>query len=204
MTNSIASCYALLRPLRLYSLSGETLVDAELMAYDAGFSIIESRLTTLYNEAFIQTAEGYGLSRREQMLQLWQRPQSNITKRRELLIYRIAVAPNDYTLEGIISSVKAAGLNAHVLEDIPNGRIKIIEDGFISDFENIDAVKDEVRYMLPAHLDADFEIGNFTWEQFEASGVSFDNFNAKDITWAKFDIDGRNIFKEEENSAKHT
>lgn len=204
MTKSIAECYRLLRPLRLYSLSGSSLVDAELLAYDAGFGIIEALLNGLCREAFIQTAVSFGLVRREQMLELWKPPQSNIAKRRALLLYRLAVAPNDYTLNGIISSVKAAGLNAQVIEDLINERIKIIEDGFIGDFENIDAVKDGVRHMLPAHLDADFEIGNFTWAQFDATNISFAQFDAKDATWAKLDILGGEIFKEVSTNVKYS
>lgn len=194
MTNSITNCYQLLRPLHLYALSGNTLVDAELAAYDAGFALVEDALNTLVRETLIQTATGYGLSLREQIMGLWLRRANSNEKRRELLLYRLSVAPNDYNLVGMHSSMRAAGLNAKIVEDIPNERIRIIEDGYISDFENIDAVLEDIRHMMPAHLDADFEIGNYTWAEFETACVICDEFDAKDVTWGKLDIDGATIF----------
>lgn len=195
MTKSIESIARLLRPLCLYRLNCGSFIDAELAAYNAGFALIENKLDTLWEESFIQTSKSYGLILREQMMQLWLRPLSNIAKRRELLIYRLAVAPNDYNLKGMLNSVRAAGLNAKIEEDIANERIRIIEDGYISDFSNMDEVIEDVRQMLPAHLDADFEIGNFTWNQFDQCDVTFDEFDSKDVPWAKLDIDGARIFE---------
>jgi len=197
MTKSIEAIYRLLRPLYLYRLGGGSLIDAELAAYDAGFALIEDKLDTLCAESFIQTSGSYGLVLREQMMQLWLRPLSSNAKRRELLLYRLSVAPNDYNLAGMLGSVRAAGLNAKILEDIPNGRIRIIEDGYISDFETMDDVKETVRRMLPAHLEADFEIGNFTWDQFAECDVTCDKFDRKDATWSRLDIAAATIFGED-------
>lgn len=203
MTKSVALCYRLLRPLRLYSLVGGTLVDAELAAYDAGFALAEGGLDELEAESFVQTAAGYGLALREEMMQLWLRPQSGPEKRRELLLHRLSVTPNAYSVAGLTGSVRAAGLNAQVLEDIANGRIRIIEDGYIGDFETVDALKEDVRRMLPAHLEADFEIGNFTWDQFAAADVTCAECDAKDVTWSKLDLDGEAIFGGGNGNAKH-
>ncbi len=195
MTNSLTDMIRLLRPLGLYSLEGGTLVDAELAAYGAGFALVEAQLGALERECFLQTAEDYGLSLREAAMQLFLRPQNTVEKRRELLLYRLAVAPNDYNFAGMTGSVRAAGLNAQIVEDIANERIRIVEDGYIGNFEDMDAVKEEVRRMLPAHLEADFEIGTLTWDIFDAADLTWTSFEAKDATWNQLDLDGAGVLE---------
>ena len=50
-----------LRGTGLYTLDGDTWVDAELSAYGAGFALIEASFLELLGELFIETAAGYGL-----------------------------------------------------------------------------------------------------------------------------------------------
>lgn len=190
MTLAKTGLYAALRPLGLYRLDGTTLVDAELSAYGAGFAFVEQALEELSRECFIQTAEGYGLSLREEAMQLLLRPDGGEEKRRTLLLYRLAVAPTDYNVRGMVSSLRAAGLNALIVEDFVSKRLRIVENGFIGSYQEIDSIKDDVRRMLPAHLEADFDMGSMTWNQFDAADPTFDVFDGHDITWAQWDIDG--------------
>lgn len=190
MTRAEKELRAALRPLGLYRLDGTTLVDAELCAYGAGFAFLEQALDVLWRESFLQTAEDYGLSMREEAMRLLLRPDGGVDKRRALLLYRLAVAPSDYNVRGMVGSIRAAGLNAVIVEDFVGKRLRIIENGFIGTYQDIDSVKDDVRRMLPAHLEADFDIGSMTWNQFDAANPTFDAFDANDITWGQWDIDG--------------
>ena len=185
---------ALLRPLGLYRLDGATLVDAELAAYGAGFALVEQELAELERESLIQTAEGYGLALREQAMELLLRPDAGLKKRRDLLLYRLAVAPTDYTRIGMYGSLLAAGLNAILVEDKVQQRLRIIENGFTGSYEDMDAIQEDVRKMLPAHLEADFDIGSLSWDQFDAADPTFDEFDAKDATWGKWDLDGGTLY----------
>ena len=56
-------------------------------------------------------------------------------------------------------------------------------------------VKEEVRRMLPAHLEADFEIGTLTWDIFDAADLTWTGFEAKDATWNQLDLDGAGILE---------
>ena len=56
-----------LRPLGIYKLEKGTLVYAELAAYAAGLDLLEDGLDELEREAFLPTAQGEGISRREEI-----------------------------------------------------------------------------------------------------------------------------------------
>ena len=59
------SMKAKLLPLGLYAFSEGGAVDCELKAYAAELDRLYGEIDTLYREAFIATAESYGLSERE-------------------------------------------------------------------------------------------------------------------------------------------
>ena len=76
-----------LRPLGIYKLEKGTLVYAELAAYAAGLDLLEDGLDELEREAFLPTAQGEGISRREE---IYGKPKTllPLRERREMLLYR--------------------------------------------------------------------------------------------------------------------
>ena len=73
-----------LRPLGIYKLEKGTLVYAELAAYAAGLDLLEDGLDELEREAFLPTAQGEGISRREE---IYGKPKTllPLRERREML-----------------------------------------------------------------------------------------------------------------------
>ncbi len=86
-----------LRGTGLYTLDGDTQVDAELSAYGAGFALIEASFLELLGELFIETAAGYGLDCWELLF----RPQvsaGTAGQRRVSLLARLGVGGDAHTL----------------------------------------------------------------------------------------------------------
>ena len=74
-----------LQPLRLYTLAPGSETDHELHAYAAGLDPMFHELTVAAREAFIQTAESYGLSEREKFSEK-EKAELSAASRRELLL----------------------------------------------------------------------------------------------------------------------
>lgn len=188
------SLYARLEPLKIYALRQNSLIDCELAAYDVAFSMLEKELDKIFSDAFVQTAEGEGLALHEKLVGLQKRPIVSLDARRALVLYRKSVAPFDFNLSGMISSILAAGIEAEIIEDYQNERLKIINRNIIDDFYDLDALEASVLAMLPAHLDAEFDIGFMTWDLFESYDVAWDKWDSMHFTWEQFDVDADKLF----------
>lgn len=185
---------ALLSPLRLYALGTGGLVDAELAAYAAAFSLLEEVFADIEKQAFVQTAEGEGLLRHERLVGLEERSGVGLEKRRELALYRLAVAPFDFHLEGMENSARAAGMEAQIIENCEGESLTVVSRRLIDDSLDMDSVKARLETMLPAHLRIEFDIGVLTWDIFDAANPSWNDWDGVDFTWNYFDLDGHNIF----------
>lgn len=83
---SLVSMKQKLEPLGLYDLSGSGEVDCELKAYAEGLDTLFDMLDELQRENFIQTAESFGLSRRESF-EIRERAELPVQERRDSLMY---------------------------------------------------------------------------------------------------------------------
>lgn len=189
------SLYTKLEPLKLYALRQNSLIDCELAAYEAAFSMLENAIEDIRAQAFVQTATGAGLRLHEKLVGLQDRPNVSLDMRRALVIYRRSVAPFDFNLTGMISSILAAGMQAQIIEDYAGESLKIISRGLIDDFFDLDSVKASLLTMLPAHLESEFDIGFVTWDMFEDMEITWDMWDNADFTWEEFDIDAERLFK---------
>lgn len=175
-----------LRPLNLYSLTGETLVDAELKAYAKGLDILQTKLDTLEREIFINTAQTFGLALRER---LFGRVKNSVSleNRRNMLDYRNSITANYFTKNDIQNALAACGLNTQITEYFDGERIYIrclsLLDNFSSKSEAIAAAQE----FLPAHLQAEFDFRNLPWDYIDSLEETFDEFESKNLTWNQID-----------------
>lgn len=188
------SLYERLEPLKLYALRQNSLIDCELAAYEEGFSMFNEALDEILHQAFVQTATGNGLSLHEKLVGLHERPSVSLETRRTLVLYRRSIAPFDFNLSGMISSILAVGMEAEIIENYDNESLKIISKKLIDDFFDLDSVKASLFTMLPAHLEAEFDIGFMTWDMFDSCGIIWDEWDEKDFTWEEFDVHADNLF----------
>lgn len=195
MTNAVKHIYRQLDGLGIYALDGSSLVDCELLAYDAAFAVLEELLEEIRLQAMIQTSTGEGLRAHERLVGLGQREGLSDDIRRDLILYRLSVAPFDFTAEGMVRSMRAAGLDGQLTEHSPEERITVRSNAFIDRFEDLDSLKARLSEMLPAHLDWEFDTGYLTWDMFDSREVVWDRWDGLDFTWDMFDVDGHNILK---------
>lgn len=192
---SLEGLYEALEPLRLYALHRDGLVDRELSAYGAGFSILEDAIRETWSQAFVQTAAGPQLDRHEKMVGLLPRGELDDETRRALVLYRMGYAPFDFNREGMLSSIRACGMEAEIAEDPENETVTVRCVDIIDKSLDLDRLKNVVRTVLPVHLEADFDTGELTWNMLEAAGADWTAWDAKNFTWNEFDLDGHTIFQ---------
>ena len=211
------SMVALLDPLRLYDLSPESFVSRELMAYAAGLALFRQRLEQCRDDLFLATYTGWrqaglagavsatvgivlpafllfwGLSFCfEELLDL-PVARTDEASRREMAAVKLSIGEGDFTPEGIRRSLLAAGLEAELEEDFSQRLIRVTDARIIGGYQTLDEVKAQVRRMLPAHLEVEFDIGVLTWEMFEAIGLDFAAWDSRDFTWEWFDLNGEKL-----------
>lgn len=194
MTNAIKSIYTSLGNIGLYSLESGGLVDSELMAYDAAFAVIEDILSDIFSGVFVQTAKGKALEAHEKLVGLGQRDGVSIENRRELVKYRRSLDASDFTVSGMLRSMKAAGIDAELKENFTQESITVTSNKLIDVFEGMDEITARLSEMLPAHLEWGFDTGYLTWDAFDSANSDWNAWDKHDFTWDSFDIDGHNIF----------
>lgn len=194
---ALQQLYEALAPLRLYALHSGSLVDAELTAYGAGFALVQQQMAATLHRAFVQTATGGALAQHEKLVGLPPRAGMDDPSRRALVLYRLGVAPFDFSREGMLNSIRATGMEAELLEQPQQESLVIQCKGLLDRALELDSLKARVRTVLPAHLLCEFDIGELTWDLFESAGADWNAWDAKNMTWVEFDIRGHEIFLQE-------
>jgi hypothetical protein len=109
------------------------------------------------------------------------------------VLYRLAVAPLDFTVAGMARSLLAAGVEAAVLENWPEESVTVRSNRFLDTFDGLDSLKERLSAMLPAHLAWEFDTGLLDWDLFDQKDPTWNAWDAADFTWDMFDIDGHNL-----------
>ena len=171
-----------LRPLGIYKLEKGTLVYAELAAYAAGLDLLEDGLDELEREAFLPTAQGEGISRREE---IYGKPKTllPLRERREMLLYRGAINNRNNTREDLERALVACGLRAQVKENLDGASIYINCFDFLEDFQGQEEIKAAAKEFLPCHLEAEFDFRTLDWNRIDSMDKTFDQMEAAEMTW---------------------
>lgn len=178
---------ALLAPLGLYRLGAGGPLEAELAAYRTGIAFVEQAAAQLLKDTFVQTAGEEGLERWEYLLGIPLRRGVKEEIRRERILSSLAISPTDFTPQGVLNSLRGAGLAARLVEYPTQQRLLVIGEGFIGGFDTIYDVMRSAFQMLPAHLEADFDIGGMTWLQFAELYPDWNSFEEQLKDWEAFD-----------------
>ena len=187
-SNAARSIVDWLSALRLYNLSEESLVSAELAAYDTAFCILEKMLAEIGRDAFVQTAGSEALRRFVSLVGLPPRSDVSDLNRRELVIYRMSVAPYDFTAIRMLGSVRAAGIEAEIIEDPPGERLRVNMTDLIDPTLTNDLARERLESLLPAHLEWELNFGFSTWLHFEALDFTWIELDAQDAAWQDADV----------------
>ena len=131
--SSYDSMKSKLAPLGVYTLAAGSEIDCELQAYGCGLDVLFDKLDEFEREAFIATAESYGLSEWERFLEKERAEQPTASRRALLLGYeqglRLGARASDFA-----HFLASCGLEQAVVREYPADQ-RLME---IKTFERID------------------------------------------------------------------
>lgn len=153
--SSLTSIKKKLRPLNLYNLNDNNIINAELSAYAIALDMINSKIAELERECFISTAESYGLDLREKLFG-YVRDNLEASKRRDMLIYRGSITSNDFTKKKLEEALMASGMEATITEDFENNEITVNCTNIFDTLKTEAEAQTAAEEFMPAHLDVTF------------------------------------------------
>ncbi len=191
-TSQFINLQQILRPLEIYSLSGDTLVDIELKAYAEGLNILQQELETLEKEAFISTASSYGLALRESLTGRV-KDLVDVESRRDMLLYRSSITSNDFTKEDIENALISCGIDAQISENFDGNSIYVSCSALMDEFNSQEDVIKTAMEFLPAHLQINFDFRSFCWDDIDSNELTFDEMDSKNMNWNEIEEYGKVI-----------
>lgn len=165
----------------IYRLTGGALIDQELKAYGAGFALLEDAFQELYEELFVKTAP-------EERLKIWERlfrpqtSQGEAEKRRDMVLARLSVRPEQYRPQDFSAMLRGACVHGTVRET-PE-KLKVVLGGILGISE--EEARRELDRLLPAHLPWEWE-KTVSWLTAEARGRTFGEWDGRGLTWAQLE-----------------
>jgi uncharacterized protein YmfQ (DUF2313 family) len=154
----------------------------------AELTLCNNRVTTTYNNLFIDTADSDTISRWEKIFNLTVAPEDDMSYRRSRIISRIK-GQGTFT----VAFVK------NVAESFENGEVDIIEDNgnyaFTVKFvgtkgvpPNLDDLKDVIEELKPAHLAVVYEFTYLSWSEHDNYNKAWEDWDNLNLTWSEFEV----------------
>lgn len=183
---SLESMIKKLSPLKIYNLEEGTVVYAELAAFAVGLDVLRDTLDLLLKEAFIETAESFGLENLERLVGKV-RDDLPISKRREMLNKRLSFGAGDFTLKGLEKLMKLMGVEGEVEEYPEVNRIVLKISGEDYTTAQREWIVSQAKALMPAHLESDVVFEGFNWGDSDLYSNTFSQIDSKSYTWEKID-----------------
>ncbi|MBW7572711.1 hypothetical protein [Caproiciproducens faecalis] len=181
-----------MKAIKIYSLSGGTAVDDELRAYAQGLDMVCGELETLQRESFTATAADYGLVNAESLLQIG--AATDTDERRNAILKRCAITPNDFTVGSMEQIFAMEGIPAKICEKVNEKSIYVNCFDELSSPEKRTAVLRTAKNYLPAHLNAELDFRSISWNNIDGANETFDTKDAFSYTWDAIDgFDGKMV-----------
>ncbi len=176
-----------LSPLGIYDLSDGTNIKNELQAYAQALYAHRQNMEELLREAFISSSESYGLEIREKVIGDVKSSYST-EKRREMLTLRKGFNESDFTKESLKKFLRSFGVSDYSIIEVPTqGTISVCVGGSYPDSE-AKWIENQIKRILPAHLDAYVYFGGKTWNQFQLQNKTFAQLDADNLQWKQIHL----------------
>ena len=149
--SSLNSMMQKLHPLGIYSLDGGSNTLRELAAYAEGLDPLFDSLNEMEREAFVATAETYGLSEREKFIE-HEKPQLPVARRRELLTGAEHCLNTDATARGFNQFLSDCGLQNFRVDETPSRyHVSIFINDTLTEGEK-SLIGGKIAMAVPSHL----------------------------------------------------
>lgn len=185
MTTAAQALWDLLRPLGPYGSGGKFTL-GELKSEGAALDGAEGELAELEREAFLDTAESWGLERLESLLT--RRPVTETPQGKRLaLAALLRINGDSFTLEALNRNLRGCGLNALVSETGETGVVEVCFPDVAGIPDGFEQLKKIIEDILPAHLEISYKFWYATWAQIEARFPTWGDLEAAGPTWEELE-----------------
>ena len=182
MTDTEKRMRGILTDTGLYS-GEDKLFCAEMAAYGVGFALLEDAVKACREDLFIQTASDAMLEKTERLFRVVPSA-DDMAVRREMLLTRGSVTPQDNTKDDLEKQLLGAGMRAKIVERPDGLYVNVLELLGIPQ----EAAAIEAETFLPAHLPYVLDFGVNTWEAIDARGMTFDAMDGAAEMWNRLDL----------------
>ncbi|GEM_PF-1544420 len=146
----------LLEATGLYAAGDDSIVGAELQAYAAGLDPLFDAIQELKRECFVSTAQDYGLSCREAMLNRVNLLET-LQGRRNALEKALSLTAKDCTVSGMQKVIES--FNAHGTLTFSDSEMKIVFHCTDSmNEEQRELMQEQMRLMMPCWTDFELTV----------------------------------------------
>lgn len=185
--NALSSMVEKLRPLRVYSLDEDSIVYAELAAFAVGFDLLRAELDLLLKEAFVSTAEDFGITNLEREVGSV-REDLSLDRRRQMLINRLSFGEGDFTPAGFEKMLRILGVAGEFEEYPAAQRMTLkLESGEYTLPQRL-WIAAQASALLPAHLECDVVFPGLDWLYIDSLDNTFAVIDKKGYIWRKIDF----------------
>lgn len=175
---------ALLAPLGVYRLDGDSLSGAELYALGKGLDSLSDRLDAVEREGVTATAEDEGLRRREALF--LRRPAAATPEERRAAIAALLQIDGDsLTPEAIDRTIRGCGIRAQAIE-LGTNQVRVVFPDVVGVPPEFEQIENIVMDILPCHLEVDFCFRFLTWEECEGAGYTWASLEELGYDWNRF------------------
>jgi len=155
-------------------------------ANSSELNTFNDKVTTVYNNLYVDTADSETLARIEKIFNLTVAPQDNINYRRSRIYSRLR-GQGTFTVAFL----------QNVAESFENSEVDIIENNSNYTFTvkfvgqkgippNLDDLKDVIEELKPAHLAVDYVFMYLIWSEFDSYNNTWSKCDSLNLTWDEF------------------
>lgn len=143
-----------LKDTNLYLITGSDQISHELKCYCSELDNIKDELAEMYKEAFIETADDYGLLLREELIGVATREAYDTALRREMIRDRYLIREQDFTYESMKKILRSLNVSGYVMmENYANGKLTIDLTANTYSAERQNEIRAALESLLPCHLE---------------------------------------------------
>ncbi|MCQ4021536.1 MULTISPECIES: putative phage tail protein [unclassified Ruminococcus] len=176
-----------LKPTGLYLLEENAAVSSELKTYSEGIDSKDDELDVIIREAFVASAEDYGLSMWEELFGAVQNG-VDVQRRRELIKARMKLSNLSFTPAGVQEIIRSLGIDSFDVSENPSLNLLTIDLSAQSYSKARRRwIKEQLEELLPAHLEIVVIFGNASWNYIDSLQLTADQMDAKGYTWNSID-----------------
>lgn len=187
MMKAFESMTKKLLPTGLYSIDENGSIAKELKTYSAGLDSKDDELDIIIREAFVLSAEDYGLSMWEELFGAVQ-SDAQVQQRREMIKGRLRLSDDCFTPSGVEEIVRSLGIKSFTITENPSLFLVIIDlSGESYTKARRKWIKDQLEELLPAHLEIVVLFGNASWDVIDNLKLTANDMDAKQYMWDDID-----------------